>query len=276
VLTFVYTLLALFAFAANSVLCRVALNAHTIDPTTFLTVRFASGAATLLLAAGIVGRARPFAGSWVSAGVLFFYGIPFSIAYLGLTAGAGALILFGTVQLAMIAAAVARGEHLGSPQWFGVSVALGGLVYLTRPGLSAPPIFSAALMAVAGVGWGIYSLRGRTATSAISETTGNFVRLVPLLALVTAFMFLRGQAHANARGLLLAAASGSIASGLGYVVWYRALRELTRTRASVVQLAVPVIAAAGGALLLGEAMTARLAIAGAMVLGGIAMTSVKT
>jgi drug/metabolite transporter (DMT)-like permease len=271
----VYTLLALVAFAANSVLCRVALNAHTIDPTTFLTVRFASGAATLLLVAAIVGRRRPLGGSWVSAGVLFLYGIPFSVAYLGLTAGAGALILFGSVQIAMIAAAVGRGEHLGAPQWVGVGVALAGLVYLTRPGLSAPPLVSAVLMCVAGVGWGIYSLRGRATTNAIGETAGNFVRLVPLLAIVSAFTFLRGHAHANGDGLLLAAASGSIASGLGYVVWYRALRGLTRARASVVQLAVPVIAATGGWLLLGEDVSMRLAVAGGMVLGGIAMTSFK-
>jgi drug/metabolite transporter (DMT)-like permease len=271
----VYTLLALVAFAANSVLCRVALNAHTIDPTTFLTVRFVSGAATLLLVAAITGRARPFAGSWVSAAVLFFYGIPFSVAYLGLTAGAGALILFGSVQIAMIAAAVWRHEHLGAPQWAGVAVALAGLVYLTRPGLSAPPLWSAVLMGVAGVGWGMYSLRGRAAANAISETAGNFVRLAPLLAIVSAVMFLRGQAHASTRGVLLASASGSIASGLGYVVWYRALRGLTRTRASVVQLAVPIIAAAGGWFLLGEDVTARLAIASAMVLGGIAMTSFR-
>jgi drug/metabolite transporter (DMT)-like permease len=275
VLTVVYTLAALVAFAANSVLCRVALIGHTIDPTTFLTVRFASGAVTLLVVAGIAGRARPFGGSWVSAAVLFLYGIPFSIAYLGLTAGAGALILFGSVQVAMIAAAVGRREHLGVAQWFGVGVALAGLAYLTRPGLSAPPLVSAALMCVAGVGWGIYSLRGRTAANAIGETTGNFLRLVPLLGLVSAFMFLRGQAHTSARGLLLAAASGSIGSGLGYVIWYRALRGLTRARASVVQLAVPVMAAIGGWLLLGEDVTSRLAIAGAMVLGGIAMTSLR-
>jgi drug/metabolite transporter (DMT)-like permease len=274
-LTLLYTVLALVAFAANSVLCRIALNAHAIDPTTFLTVRFAAGAATLLLVSLATRRPGPLGGSWTSAGVLFLYGVPFSFAYLGLTAGAGALILFGSVQLAMIAAAVFRRDHPGPAQWVGVSIALAGLVYLTLPGLTAPPLWSAALMMLAGIGWGIYSLRGRSAVSAIGDTTGNFVRLVPLVTAVTSVMFAAGRVHANTRGLLLAAASGSLASGLGYVVWYRALRGLTRTRASAVQLAVPIIAAAGGALL-GEAVTLRLAMAGAMILGGIAITFAKT
>jgi drug/metabolite transporter (DMT)-like permease len=272
VLTVFYTLLALVAFAANSVLCRVALHTGAIDAATFLTIRMAAGAVTLAVVTRLSERRGPGAGSWTSAIVLLLYGVPFSFAYMDLAAGTGALILFGSVQIAMIASALWRGEKLGAPQWLGLALALAGLVYLTRPGLTAPPAAAAALMAIAGVMWGVYSLRGRTAAHPVDETLGNFVRVLPFVLAVSILVASQGHAHARASGVAFAALSGSLATGLGYVVWYRALRGLTRTQAAVVQLAVPVIAAAGGALLLSEMLTGRVLVAAAMILGGIAVT----
>jgi drug/metabolite transporter (DMT)-like permease len=268
-----YTAAALAAFAANSILCRLALRGGAIDAASFSTIRFASGAAVLLL---LTARARrpllPMAGTWLLAVFLALYALPFAFAYNRLSAGTGALVLFGSVQTTMVLGALGAGERPRIIQWAGLLVAIGGLVYLVFPGLSAPPLGYALLMAVAGASWGMYSLRGRGATDPLAQTAGNFVRSVPIVALGSLATI--SNAHADPRGIALALASGIVASGLGYVAWYAALRGLTAMRAAVVQLAVPLIAAAGGVLLLSETVTVRLLIATVLVLGGIIMTIV--
>jgi drug/metabolite transporter (DMT)-like permease len=268
--TAVYTLLTLFAFAANSLLCRAALQRAAIDASTFSTIRLVAGAAMLLLVTG--SRSRQAAvrdGSWMSAAVLFFYAVPFSFAYTQLNTGTGALIMFGCVQLTMMLAALWSGQKPHLLQWGGFCVALAGLVYLVLPGLTSPPLGGAALMAIAGVCWGVYSWRGRAIASPVTQTASNFVRAVPFTLAVSAIAF--RQAHAEPKGVLLAVASGSLTSGLGYVAWYKALIGLSGFTAAIVQLAVPVLAAAGGVIVLGEPVSLRLILSALMVLGGIAL-----
>lgn len=265
----VYACLALLAFAANSVLCRVALREAAVDPATFTTIRVIAGAVTLMLVMRWTRRDSLRTGSWVSAGMLSLYAVPFSFAYVSLTTGTGALILFGAVQTTMLAAALRSGERPRAGEWAGLAVALAGMVYLVLPGLAAPPLLAAALMALAGFSWGIYSLRGRSTADPLADTTINFVRSVPFVVVVSLVTLTRF--HAELRGTLLAVLSGAVTSGLGYVAWYSALRGLTATRAALVQLAVPILTAAGGVVLLSEAISARLVFAAIMVLGGIAL-----
>jgi drug/metabolite transporter (DMT)-like permease len=264
------TAAALVAFAGNSVLTRLALGAGTIDAATFSTVRMAGGAGMLLATAalGHGGRVR-FGGSWMSAIVLFLYAIPFSFAYTSLSAGTGALILFGVVQVTMMMVALMSGERPHPVQWLGLVLALGGLFYLVFPGLRAPSLSGSILMALAGVAWGIYSIRGRDVADPLQLNMSNFVRALPLTLVVSVMAV--AQTHATSTGILLALTSGAITSGLGYVLWYTALRNLTATRAAIVQLLVPVLAGAGGVAFLGETISARLMIAAAVVLGGIAL-----
>jgi len=265
--TAIYTILALIAFAANSVLCRVALRNGAIDPASFSTIRFASGALTLLVVTSFTGKRTLPAGSWTSAGILFLYAIPFSFAYTRVSAAAGALILFGVVQLTMITAGLWKGERPRPLQWFGMGLSIVGLVYLLLPGFGTPSLPGAALMSLAGFGWGAYSLRGRGAASPLAQTTSNFVRSVPLIFSVSLLTI--SKFHIEGIGALFAAVSGIVASGAGYVIWYSALNGLTATRAAVVQLAVPILAAAGGVVLLGERLSPRLVIASAIILSGI-------
>jgi drug/metabolite transporter (DMT)-like permease len=204
--------------------------------------------------------------------MLFLYAIPFSFAYVSLDVGVGALLLFGAVQLTMILGAFRQGARPGPVQWLGLALASSGLVYLVRPGLTAPSPTGAALMLFAGLAWGVYSLRGRDAPDALGETTRNFARTVPLALGVG--ILARGQIHVERSGFLLAIASGAVASGLGYVLWYRALRGLSAVTASIVQLSVPVLAAGGGVLFLAERVSTRLLLASVLVLGGIAMAVV--
>jgi drug/metabolite transporter (DMT)-like permease len=266
------TALAMLAFAANSLLCRMALQPALIDPASFGSVRVASGAIAL---AAIVRLRTPAAashGDWSAAAMLFAYVAFFSFAYLSLGAGTGALILFGAVQVTMLIAGLRAGEEFGTAARIGLALAVGGLVYLVLPGLSAPPLLGAALMAAAGVAWGLYSLHGRGVADPLAASAGNFLRAVPMALVLSALAVLvAGAAHAAAPGIVLAVLSGAITSGLGYVVWYAALRGLSASRAAVVQLSVPPIAAFGGALLLGESVSLRLALASAAILGGIAM-----
>jgi drug/metabolite transporter (DMT)-like permease len=266
--TVLYTVLALIAFASNSVLCRVALRDGAIDPASFSTIRLAAGAVTLLFVTSFTGK-RALPGSWTSAVILFLYAVPFSFAYTRVTAGAGALILFGAVQLTMISAGLWRGERPRPLQWFGLGLSLAGLVYLLLPGIGTPSLSGGALMGLAGCSWGVYSLRGRGAANPLAQTTSNFVRSVPLILAVS--LLTTSQFHVERTGALFALVSGVVASGLGYVVWYVALRSLTATRAAVVQLAVPILAAAGGVTFLGEILSPRLVIASTMVLGGIGL-----
>lgn len=262
---------AMIAFAANSLLCRLALRAPAaIDPASFTAVRLVSGAIVLaLIVSTRERRFRAVEGSWPSALALFGYAIAFSIAYVRLSAGTGALILFAAVQLTMFSVAIARGERPGALQWLGLVVALGGLVVLTWRGVTAPDPPAAALMALAGFSWGIYSLRGRRSVRPIADTAGNFIRATPF-AIVASAIAIEAM-HLSSVGLALAITSGAIASGLGYSIWYLVLPRITATRAAVVQLSVPLIAAVGGIVLLGETASLRLAVAAAMILGGIAM-----
>ena len=200
--------------------------------------------------------------------MLFLYAAPFSFAYLGLSTGTGALILFGFVQMTMIVGALLSGERPTPLQWLGLLLALAGLVYLMLPGIAGPPIFSAALMALAGFSWGVYSLWGRGGANPLAQTTGNFTRAVPLVILLS--LITLPDLHIEIEGALLAVASGALASGVGYIVWYAALGGLTATNAAIVQLSVPILAAAGGVAFLPEAVTFRLALSALMILGGIA------
>jgi drug/metabolite transporter (DMT)-like permease len=263
------TALAMLAFAANSLLCRGALRTDAIDAASFTLVRLASGALVLSLLVRLRSAKANAPRNVRSAIALFVYAIGFSIAYLKLSAGTGALVLFGCVQTTMIAAGIRAGERPRLSVWVALAVAFAGLVGLTFPGLDAPHPVAALLMAIAGVAWGIYSLRGRGAPDPLAATAINFVWAVPL-GLVTFAIGIAFAPHATTRGLLLAAASGGIASGVGYSIWYTALRGLNATRAAVVQLSVPLIAAVGGAAMLGEAPTARLVVSGIAILGGVA------
>ena len=263
------TALALIAFAGNSLLCRLALTRTDIDAATFTSVRIVSGALVLALLVRMRTPATPRAGSWSSAAALFAYAAGFSFAYEHLTAGTGALLLFGAVQATMISVGVLRGERLRQLQSAGLLLAYVGLTGLVLPGLAAPPLVSALLMLVAGVAWGIYSLRAKNSGDPTSATAGNFLRAVPM-ALGVSLVSLQSQ-ETDSAGIMYAIASGALASGLGYAVWYTALRDLRATTAATVQLSVPVLAAAGGVLLLHEALTARLVLAGAAILGGVAL-----
>ncbi len=264
---FVLTTLAMLAFAGNSLLCRLALTHTTIDPASFTAVRLASGAVTLWALVLVRGGARAGRGSWPSAVALLAYAVAFSFAYVGLPAATGALLLFGAVQATMIGVGLRRGERLGTLQWTGLLLALGGLVALLLPGLSAPPVVRAALMLAAGVAWGVYSLRGQGAGDPTRVTSGNFLRAAPLAVALSALLW--RDAAFDPAGVAYAVASGALASGLGYAVWYAALPQLRSTSAAVVQLCVPALATLGGALLLGEPVTLRVVLASAAILGGI-------
>lgn len=265
--------LVMVAFAANSVLARLALRTTEIDAATFATVRLLSGALALgLLVTWRAQKLPALAGSWTSAGALFVYAAAFSFAYVGLETGVGALLLFGAVQLTMIGYGFLRGERFSPLQLFGFAAALGGFVYLLLPGLAAPPLGAALLMTLAGAAWGMYSLRGRGADDPLAATAGNFVRSVPLalaLSLLLAPSF--GNAlRPDALGVLYAALSGALTSGLGYALWYAVLPSLRATSAATVQLSVPLLAALGGVVAVAEPLTPRLLLAAAAILGGIA------
>jgi drug/metabolite transporter (DMT)-like permease len=269
-----YTSFALIAFAFNSILCRFALGAEAIDAASFTAVRLISGAITLIIISLIFGKktTKMKGGNWFSAFFLFGYALCFSFAYISLTTGTGALILFGCVQATMITAALASGERPKFLEWIGLFFALGGLVYLVFPGLSAPPLFSSLLMMLAGISWGFYTLRGKPSVNPLADTTGNFVRAVPMIVLAGLPFFY--QIHLSRKGILLAFLSGAIASGIGYSVWYTALKFHTATRAAILQLSVPALAAIGGVILLSEIVSFRLLLATALILGGIALAIV--
>ncbi|MGB6603691.1 MAG: DMT family transporter [Steroidobacteraceae bacterium] len=263
-------LFALLGFAANSVLCRMALRQPHIDPASFTSIRLLAGAVTLWLLVRARGRERRAGGgSWWSALALIAYAIAFSFAYLGLTAGTGALLLFGAVQIVMIAAGFFAGERIVAGIVVGWLLAVAGLVLLLLPGIAAPPPVDALCMLLAGAAWGIYSLRGRGSTDALGDTAGNFVRAVPAALVISLVLWARHTA--DTEGVILAALSGSIASGLGYAAWYTALPHLGAIAAANAQLSVPVIAALAGVVLFGEPITLRLAVATVLVLGGTAL-----
>jgi len=253
---------ALAGFAANSLLCRAALRGGEIDAWSFTAVRMASGALVL----GLLARTWR-AGSWASALALVAYAGLFSLAYLLIPAGVGALVLFGAVQATMIGWSVRSGRRPRALEWCGLALALGGLAWLTLPGAGAPDARGLGLMASAGIAWGIYSLRGRSAQRPLLATAGNFARGVVLVLPFAAF----AKVEIGARGFGLACASGALASGLGYSLWYAALPGMSATRAALVQLSVPLLTACAAGLLLGERPSERLFVSGAAILGGIAL-----
>jgi len=269
------TALAMVAFAANSVLCRLALRHTQIDAASFTAIRLVSAALVLWLIVRIRSRGAAAGGNWPSALALFIYAAAFSFAYTGLQAGIGALILFGCVQATMVGHGLWRGERLNLFQVTGMGIAFAGLVGLLLPqgALPAPPLGSAALMMAAGAAWGIYSLRGRVAQDATAATQGNFARTVPMVALLAIASL--PSLRLDAAGMALAVASGAVASGLGYVVWYTVTPHLKSAHAATVQLSVPLIATAAGALLLGESMSTLQLLAGAAIVGGIWLSLFK-
>lgn len=269
------TSFAMLAFAGNSILCRLALKQDAIDPASFTAVRLASGALALMVIVGATRRAGAArsSGSFTSALMLFLYAACFSFAYVSLDAASGALILFGFVQATMIAVALISGDRPGRSEWSGWVLAAAGLTLLLLPGAAAPSPAGAGLMALAGIAWGIYSIRGRRERDAMLATSGNFTRSLLFVALL-AFAVLR-KTHWSSSGLVLAAVSGALTSGLGYVLWYSALRYLTSMQAALVQLSVPAIAAAGGVLLLAEPLSMRLIGCGAMIIGGICLALMR-
>ena len=263
------TILALVAFAGNSLLCRAAL-AHThIDAASFTTVRLLSGAVVLCCLVWLRKAARAGRGNWLSALALFAYAAGFSFSYLHLTAAAGALLLFGAVQTTMIGYGIWSGERLQWPQMAGLVLACGGLIGLLLPGLSAPPLMGALLMIGAGAAWGIYSLRGRHGGDSLKITAGNFVRTVPMALVLS--LVLAGRTSLDPAGLGYAFLSGALTSGVGYAIWYTALPSLKSSSAATVQLSVPILAAVGGVFFLGESLTLRLLVASAAIIGGIAL-----
>lgn len=267
----VLTILALIAFAGNSLLCRAALSRTEIDAASFTAVRLVSGAVVLWLLVSVRGSANAGKGNWLSALALFAYAAGFSFSYLHLSTGTGALILFGAVQATMIAHGFWSGERLRAAQLLGVLIACAGLVGLMLPGLSAPPLPSALLMLGAGMAWGVYSVRGKGAGDALKVSAGNFLRAAPM-ALLLSLLLLRG-ANVDPAGSGYAFLSGALTSGVGYAIWYTALPSLKSTTAATVQLSVPVIAALGGVALLNEPVTLRLVAASIAILGGIALVS---
>lgn len=262
-------LLAMIAFAANSLFTRAALRDTAIDAAAFAAIRIGSGALVLAVIARTSGRPAATAGSWISAAALFAYAIFFSLAYRGLTAGTGALVLFACVQATMIGWGISRGERFRPVQVAGLALAAAGLVWLVAPGLDAPPPLATAAMAAAGIAWGVYSLRGRGVGDAIAATAGNFLKATPFALAVA--LVASSATSLDPAGIGWAIASGAAASGLGYAIWYTALPALAATTAAIVQLTVPVLAAVAAVLFLGEAATWRLALASAAILGGIAL-----
>jgi drug/metabolite transporter (DMT)-like permease len=265
----VLTAFAMIPLAANSWLCRAALRDTAIDAASFTSIRLISGALMLWLLVWLTGKARAGAGNWPSAFALFAYAALFSFAYLSLTAATGALLLFGAVQVTMIALGLRGGERLDGIQIAGVALAFAGLVGLLLPGLSAPPLGGALMMIGAGMAWGVYSVRGKGAGDPIRVTAGNFLLTVPITTLLSLLMIT--EVSLDAIGAGYAVASGALTSALGYALWYRVLPMLRATSAATVQLSVPVIVAIGGVALLGEPITLRLVLASAAVLGGIAL-----
>ena len=271
----VYTSITMLAFAGNSILCRMALRDGAIDPASFTSIRLLSGAVALLLIVRLTSNDASIRehGGWISALVLFFYAICFSYAYISLSAGAGALILFGFVQGTMIAMALWSGDRPSVSEWLGWLLAFGGLVWLLIPGIEAPPAIGATLMALAGIGWGVYSIRGRNETNALVSTCSNFVYSIAFVIVLTAIMYT--NADITNRGVILAIVSGALTSGVGYVIWYTALNYLSAMQAALVQLSVPAIAAAGGVILLAEPVSLRLLTSGALILGGISLALIQ-
>lgn len=273
--TSLLTSLALIAFAANSVLCRLALGNEAIDASSFTGIRLLSGAITLFIILSITvsrkenNKGVSSKGSWAASLSLFLYAITFSYAYLSVDTGTGALILFGSVQITMIMLSLISGTRLHLIEWSGVTLAFVGFIYLILPNITTPSINGFILMTVSGISWGIYTLKGRSSKNPLMDTTYNFLRTIPFVGLLTIFTL--HNMNYSSEGVVLALISGAITSGLGYTIWYIALGKLSSTQAAVIQLSVPVIAAIGGVIFVSEVITMRLIISATIVLSGILM-----
>jgi drug/metabolite transporter (DMT)-like permease len=275
--TLLLTSLALIAFAANSVLCRLALGEGAIDAAGFTIVRMVSAVLVLLILVTVMKNVNRKAsssvsmlvskGSWTASIMLFVYAVAFSFAYQSLDTGTGALILFGAVQITMLLVSVVTGTRLRLLEWVGIAGAFSGFVYLVLPQVSTPSLTGFILMTLSGVAWGFYSVLGRNSKNPLMDTHYNFLRSLVFVLVLLAFSF--QTLHTTFNGVLYAVLSGGIMSGLGYTVWYMALKRLAATHAAVVQLLVPVIAAIGGVIFVAEDITMRLMISGIMILGGI-------
>jgi len=267
--TLLFTVMALTAFAANSVLCRLALGGVTIDAASFTAIRLMSGAFVLFALLKLQGKKTKSdtKGSWSAMLMLFLYALTFSFAYNTLDTGTGALILFGSVQITMILLSLFSGNRLHLIEWVGITLAFAGFVYLVLPGVSAPSVAGFSLMTLAGIAWGVYSLKGRRSVNPLADTAYNFSRSIPLVIVLVVLTF--QQAQISLEGTLLAILSGAITSGFGYTIWYMALGGLSATQAAVVQLTVPIIAAFGGVIFLSEQISLRLILSALLILGGI-------
>jgi len=267
--TFIYTSLALIAFAANSVLCRKALGENRIDASGFTIIRLLSGIIMLMILLGLSKTKirKETKGSWYSAGMLFLYAVTFSYAYITLDTGTGALIAFGSVQITIILYSMFSGHKLHWMEGLGTMIAFSGFVYLILPGVNAPPLKGFILMTIAGIAWGIYTLNGLGSKNPLKDTAYNFTRTLPFIILL--FLFTMKNISYSLEGILLAVISGAVTSGIGYTIWYIALRGLTNVQSGVVQLLVPALAAFGGVIFVSEVISLRLIFASMLILGGI-------
>ena len=263
------TSLALFAFAANSVLCRLALGSGAMDAASFTVIRLITGVIVLVVIATTQYKSDLIQtrGSWDASLMLFLYAVTFSYAYILLDTGTGALILFGSVQITMILLSLISGTRLQRTEWAGILVAFSGFIYLVLPGVSAPSLSGFLLMTTAGIAWGLYTLKGRRSTNPLMDTTFNFARTIPFVIILLLLTF--QNAEISLEGVVLASLSGGLASGVGYTIWYSALKGLSSIQAAVVQLSVPIIAALGGVMIMSESITFRLLLSTSLILGGI-------
>lgn len=266
---FILTGLALIAFAANSVLCRLALGDKTIDAASFTNIRLFSGAVVLLLILKLYNSQSQNSskGNWLSSFMLFLYAVTFSFAYISLDTGTGALIMFGSVQITIILLSIISGNRLNIYEWLGVTIAFLGFVYLILPGVSSPSLIGFSLMTIAGIAWGIYTLKGKESKNPLRDTTFNFIRTIPFIIILLIFTF--QYSSYSTKGVVLAIISGGITSGIGYTIWYMAMEGLSKIQTAVIQLLVPIIAAFGGVIFVDEKITFRLSVASILVLGGI-------
>ena len=266
---FILTGLALIAFAANSVLCRLALGDKTIDAASFTNIRLFSGAVVLLLILKLYNSQSQNSskGNWLSSFMLFLYAVTFSFAYISLDTGTGALIMFGSVQITIILLSIISGNRLNIYEWLGVTIAFLGFVYLILPGVSSPSLIGFSLMTIAGIAWGIYTLKGKESKNPLRDTTYNFIRTIPFIIILLVSTI--QHSSYSTKGVVLAIISGGITSGIGYTIWYMAMEGLSKIQTAVIQLLVPIIAAFGGVIFVDEKITFRLSIASILVLGGI-------
>lgn len=272
---FLLTTITMIAFGANSIFGRVALEGDAIDPSSYSFIRLLSGAimlAILVGASSVVSKKNFSHGNIISALCLFAYAAAFSFSYVNIETGVGALILFACVQAVMIGWALFEGDRPSLFEWLGIVIAFGAFIWLVSPGLEAPDPIAATLMAISGIAWGTYSLRGKSSSDPLKATAGNFLLSVPM-GLVLLFITI-SSSQITLYGVILAIASGAITSGMGYALWYKVLPQLTSTRASIVQLTVPVVAGIGGLIFLSEPLTFRFVLASALILGGVAISIV--